>query len=136
MPDHLSGWSFRASFTSGLCHAAVEETDDVKEVWDCVAAIKHGMRRMRSGFPFHCRNVSSEMHEIFLMSDRRASEQPGQFYRSQKWIGGTRPVMPFSCHHRLNRLDECLSAFDRFLHADDPTSPDARRERGRADRLA
>ena len=35
-----------------------------------------------------------------------------------------------------NRLDECLSAFERFLHADDPTSRDVLARARRADRLA
>jgi hypothetical protein len=102
----------------------------------CRSAIERGMRRVRSGFKLSLR-LLREMHKILLKSGRGASEQPGEFRRSQNWIGGTRPGNALSVPPPPNRLDECLSAFERFLH--DPTSRRGTRalgERWRADRLA
>jgi Fic family protein len=96
--------------------------DDVTEVSNYVAAIEHGMRRMRGGFPLSLR-LLREMHEILLKSGRGASKQPGEFRRSQNWIGGTRPGNALFVPPPPNRLDECLAAFERFLHRDDPAMP-------------
>ncbi len=96
--------------------------DDVAEVSNYVAAIEHGMRRMRGGFPLSLR-LLREMHEIILRSGRGASKQPGEFRRSQNWIGGTRPGNALFVPPPPSRLDECLGAFERFLHADDPAIP-------------
>jgi len=96
--------------------------DDVTEVSNYVAAIEHGMRRMRGGFPLSLR-LMREMHEILLKSGRGASKQPGEFRRSQNWIGGTRPGNALFVPPPPNRLDECLGAFERFLHLADPAMP-------------
>lgn len=96
--------------------------DDVTEVSNYVAAIEHGMRRLRGGFPLSLR-LLREMHAILLQSGRGASKQPGEFRRSQNWIGGTRPGNALFVPPPMDRMDECLDAFERYLHADDPTAP-------------
>jgi Fic family protein len=96
--------------------------DDVAEVSNYVAAMEHGMKRLREGFPLSLRLIR-EMHAILLQSGRGASKQPGEFRRSQNWIGGTRPGNALFVPPPLNRLNECLDAFEKFLHADDPQLP-------------
>lgn len=96
--------------------------DDVTEVSNYVAAMEHGMRRMRGGFPLSLR-LLREMHEILLRSGRGASKQPGEFRKSQNWIGGTRPGNALFVPPPPNLLDDCLGAFERFLHTDDPEVP-------------
>jgi len=96
--------------------------DDVAEVSNYVAAIDHGVRRLRGGFPLSLR-LLREMHEILLKSGRGAAKQPGEFRRSQNWIGGTRPGNALFVPPPPDRLMECLDAFERFLHLDDPTLP-------------
>ena len=96
--------------------------DDVTEVSNYVAAIDHGMRRMRDGFPLSLR-LLREMHEILLKSGRGASKQPGEFRRSQNWIGGTRPGNALFVPPPPHRLDECLGEFEKFLHTDDQSMP-------------
>jgi hypothetical protein len=78
-----------------------------------------------------------EMYKILPKSGRSASGQPGQFRRSQDWIGGTRPGNALCVPASRHRLDGCLSASERFLR--DPTSRGGARALGehwRADRLA
>ena len=96
--------------------------DDVTEVSNYVAAIEHGMKRMRGGFPLSLR-LLREMHEILLKSGRGASKQPGEFRKSQNWIGGTRPGNALFVPPPPNHLDECLGAFERFLHTEDQSMP-------------
>src|SRR5437764_8906159 len=64
--------------------------DDVVEVSNYVAAMEHGLRRLRNGFPLSLRLIR-EMHEVLLRGGRGSNKTPGEFRRSQNWIGGTRP---------------------------------------------
>ena len=64
--------------------------DDVSEVSCYVAALEHGLARVRGGFPVSNR-LLREVHGILLSHGRGADKQPGEFRRSQNWIGGTRP---------------------------------------------
>ena len=68
-------------------HVAVE---DVEEVSNYVAALQHGLRRLTGGFPLSLRLIR-EIHEVLLTGGRGANNMPGEFRRSQNWIGGTRP---------------------------------------------
>jgi Fic family protein len=96
--------------------------DDVAEVSNYVAAMEHGLKRLREGFPLSLRLIR-EMHAILLHSGRGASKQPGEFRRSQNWIGGTRPGNALFVPPPPDRLNECLDAFEKFLHVDDPQLP-------------
>jgi Fic family protein len=96
--------------------------DDVAEVSNYVAAMEHGLKRLREGFPLSLRLIR-EMHAILLHSGRGASKQPGEFRRSQNWIGGTRPGNALFVPPPPDRLNECLDAFEKFLHMDDPQLP-------------
>jgi Fic family protein len=57
--------------------------DDVEEVSNYVAALQHGLRRMRAGFPLSLRLIR-EIHKVLLSSGRGCRAQPGEFRRSQK----------------------------------------------------
>lgn len=96
--------------------------DDVTEVSNYVAAMEHGLRRLRGGFPLSLRLIR-EMHEILLRSGRGASKQPGEFRTSQNWIGGTRPGNALFVPPPPDRLPECLDAFEKFLHVEEPDLP-------------
>ncbi len=64
--------------------------DDVEEVSSYVAAMQHGLRRIKGGFPLSLRLIR-EIHGILLRGGRGANKAPGEFRRSQNWIGGSRP---------------------------------------------
>jgi len=97
--------------------------DDVEEVSSYVAALNHGLRRIRDdGFPLSLRLIR-EIHGVLLRTGRGSSKQPGEFRRTQNWIGGTRPGNATFVPPPPERLIECLDAFERFLHADHPGIP-------------
>jgi Fic family protein len=96
--------------------------DDVAEVSNYVAAMEHGLKRLREEFPLSLRLIR-EMHEILLHSGRGASKQPGEFRQTQNWIGGTRPGNALFVPPPKDRLMECLDAFEKFLHVEDPQLP-------------
>src|SRR3569832_333425 len=91
---------------------------DVQDVSNYVAAMNHGLARLRSGFPLSLR-LLREIHAILISKGRGSEKQPGEFRRSQNWIGGTRPGNAIFVPPPPNRLDECLDALERFLHSED-----------------
>jgi len=102
---------------SELDEAPGVPVDDVAEVSNYVAALDHGLRRLRGGFPISNR-LLREMHEILLRSGRGAAKQPGAFRRSQNWIGGTRPGNAVFVPPPPDRVEELMAALERFLHGE------------------
>ena len=89
--------------------------EDVQEVSNYVAAMNHGLERMRSGFPLSLRLIR-EIHEILLSKGRGSGKQPGEFRRGQNWIGGSRPGNAVFVPPPPELLAECLNQFELFLH--------------------
>ncbi len=89
--------------------------DDVEEVSNYVAAMQHGLRRIKGGFPLSLRLIR-EIHAILLRGGRGANKTPGEFRRSQNWIGGSRPGKASFVPPPPERMMKCLDHFDRFLH--------------------
>lgn len=93
--------------------------DDVEEVSNYVAALNHGLRRMREdGFPLSLR-LLREMHEKLLHGGRGAHKTPGEFRRSQNWIGGRSPATASFVPPPPEYLTQCLGEFETFLHQGD-----------------
>jgi Fic family protein len=92
--------------------------EDVAEVSSYVAALEHGLKRLRGGFPLSLRLIR-EMHEILLSKGRGSNKQPGVFRTSQNWIGGTRPGNAFFVPPPPNHLMECLDQFEKYLHLEE-----------------
>lgn len=97
--------------------------EDAREVSCYVAALEHGLKRLRGGFPLSLRLIR-EIHKVLLGHGRGAKLTPGEFRRSQVWIGGTRPGNAVFVPPPANELDECLKHFELFLNdRPEPTSP-------------
>jgi Fic family protein len=88
---------------------------DVIEVSNYVRAMTHGLQRIRGDFPLSNRLVR-EIHGILLSRGRGAGKAPGEFRRSQNWIGGTRPGNARFVPPPPHRVDSAMSALERFLH--------------------
>lgn len=89
--------------------------DDVVEVSGYVAALEHGLARLRGGFPISARLIK-EMHARLLERGRGSDRQPGEFRRSQNWIGGTRPGNAHFVPPPHTEVAGCVSALERFVH--------------------
>lgn len=96
--------------------------DDVAEVSNYVAALNHGLRRVREDFPLSNRLIR-EIHEKLLARGRGADKQPGEFRTSQNWIGGTRPGNATFVPPPHDALPECMGALEKFLHNDPVHTP-------------
>ncbi len=90
--------------------------DDVVEVSGYVAALEHGMSRLREGFPLSNR-LLREVHEKLLARGRGADKQPGEFRRSQNWIGGTRPGNARFVPPPPQHVEHCMASLERSIHA-------------------
>ncbi|MFQ5750030.1 MAG: Fic family protein [Planctomycetota bacterium] len=97
-------------------------SDDVVEVSNYVAAMTHGLQRLRDGFPLSNRLIR-EIHAILLRSGRGSSKDPGQFRRAQNWIGGTRPGNAVFLPPPPAAIADSMSDLERFLHGQGPPLP-------------
>ncbi len=96
--------------------------DDVEEVSNYVAAMNHGLRRMREGFPLSLR-LMKEMHEVLLSAGRGSTKAPGEFRASQNWIGGSRPGNAAFVPPPPHKVIECMGLLEKFLHNDPVKTP-------------
>jgi len=69
-----------------------ENLDEIKEVINYVRALNHGIERLKE-LPMSLRLIK-EIHKILLEGTRGEHRNPGQFRRSQNWIGP--PGFPLS----------------------------------------
>ena len=89
--------------------------EDVEEVSNYVKAINYGVERLKDDFPLSLR-LLKEIHAILLSGCRGSIQMPGEFRRSQNWIGGTRPGNALFVPPSIDYLSDCLSDFEKFLH--------------------
>ena len=92
--------------------------DDVTEVSSYVAALNHGLKRMRGGFPLALRLIR-EIHKVLLTNSRGQQKTPGEFRRSQNWIGGTRPGNARFVPPPPDQVTDLMSQLEKFMHAND-----------------
>ncbi len=93
---------------------------DVEEVCNYLDALTFAREQLAdpSGLPLSMR-LLNETHQLLLRGVRGENKQPGEVRRSQNWIGGSRPGNAAYVPPPPNLLPEVLSAFERYIHADD-----------------
>ena len=89
--------------------------DDVREVSNYVAALDHGLRLLEGGLPLSLR-LFREIHGVLLARGRGSAQTPGEFRRSQNWIGGTRPGNAAFVPPPAEAVPECMGRLELFLH--------------------
>jgi len=89
--------------------------DDVVEVSSYVAGLEHGLTRLAEGFPLSCR-LLREIHSRLLARGRGADRLPGEFRRSQNWIGGTRPGNARFVPPPPGLVEDCMGQLEQFIH--------------------
>ena len=96
--------------------------DDVVEVSNYVAALEHGLARIKEGFPLSNRLIR-DMHEILMRRGRGSEKQPGEFRRIQNWLGGATPADAIFVPPPADRVPDCMAALERFLHDEPDSTP-------------
>ncbi len=117
----------QSSFADLLLYEIDEQpgvpVEDAREVSRCVAALEHGLKKLRGGLPL-CMRLLCEMHKVLLSHPGGRGETPGEVRRSQVWVGGTRPGNAAFVPPPAAELAACLKPFERFLNDEpEPTPP-------------
>lgn len=96
--------------------------DDVREVSNYVAALDHGLRLLDQELPLSLR-LFREIHGVLLNKGRGSHQAPGEFRRSQNWIGGTRPGNAAFVPPPPEVVLECMGQLELFLHDEPEATP-------------
>ena len=102
-----------------------EDINEIKEVVNYVKAMNYGMSRLKENdFPMSLRLIR-EIHNLLLKGVKGASRRPGEFRRSQNWIGPPGSTINEAIfipppHHMLNEL---MSELEKFIHRKDNIPP-------------
>ncbi|MCP4050435.1 MAG: Fic family protein [bacterium] len=98
------------------------KTTDADDIIFYIKALNYGLNRLKD-FPFSLRLIR-EIHEQ-LMTDARATHfsAPGEFRKSQNWIGGTTPSNASFVPPAVQDMHSALADLEFFLHADTATIP-------------
>lgn len=90
--------------------------DEVREVSRYVAALQYGVKQIRSGkLPLSLRLIR-EIHKVLMKAGRGAAQAPGEFRRTQNWVGGTRPANATYVPPPPPDMLAALHNLERFLH--------------------
>ena len=94
--------------------------DDVDDILHYIKALNYGIKRVTNeNFPMSLRFIR-ELHEK-LMHKARATHfsDPGEFRKSQNWIGGTRPDNARFVPPPVEDMHRSLGDLERFMHEED-----------------
>lgn len=95
---------------------------EVAEPLNYVRALYHGLDRIDRGFPLSNR-LFREIHAILLEGTRGGAQAPGEFRRSQNWIGGSRPGNARYVPPPPEKVPEAMGDLERFLHDQPARTP-------------
>ncbi len=102
-------------FEAGDEESIAAVRDDVQEVRNYVTALDHGIRRVNDGFPLSLR-LLREVHAHLMDGVRGDRATPGEFRRSQNWIGGTSPSDAAFVPPPVDVMNTALDDLESFLH--------------------
>jgi Fic family protein len=88
--------------------------EDVREVSRYVAALRYAIDRIAGGFPMSLRLIR-ETHGVLMTDGRGGNQTPGEFRRTQNWIGGTRPGTARFVPPPPNELMGALGDLEKFI---------------------
>ena len=94
----------------------LKNINDVKEVVNYIEALNHGIKRL-ADFPMSIRLIK-EIHEILLDDGRGKEKTPGEFRKSQNWIGSPGSSLLTASYVPPPPADaiEAMSDLEKFFH--------------------
>ena len=96
--------------------------DDVNDILHYIKALNYGLSRVATeNFPISLRFIR-EIHQK-LMSQARATHfsNPGEFRKSQNWIGGIRPDNAKFVPPPVSQMKEALDDLEKYIYSSDST---------------
>jgi Fic family protein len=96
--------------------------DDVSDILHYIDALNHGIKRL-SDLPLSLR-LLLEIHKE-LMTDARRTQHafPGEFRRTQNWIGGTSPANARFVPPPVHEMNRALDELEKFIYDEAPVLP-------------
>jgi Fic family protein len=91
------------------------DLQDVEEVSHYVEAMNYGLARIKDELPLSLRLIR-EIHGVLLRGGRGKHKTPGEFRRSQNWIGGSRPGNALFVPPSPEYLKDCLADLENFFY--------------------
>ena len=98
---------------------------DITETSNYLKALDFGIKRLEEGFPLSLRLIC-ELHQILMSSGRGSTKQPGEFRRSQNWIGGSRPSRAVFVPPPPQAVPSCMGELEKFIQQERSFDPNAR----------
>ncbi len=96
--------------------------DDVNDILHYIRALNYGLKRLQE-MPLSLRLIK-EIHRELMKDGRKTHfSDPGNFRRSQNWIGGTSPSNAYFVPPPPYEMERALSDFEKFLHQEDSLLP-------------
>ncbi|MCG2710906.1 MAG: Fic family protein [Candidatus Omnitrophica bacterium] len=94
--------------------------EDVDDILHYIKALNYGMKRVTAdNFPMSLRFVRELHKELMYKARVTHFSDPGEFRKSQNWIGGTRPDNARFVPPPVNDMNTSLGELEVFLHTDD-----------------
>lgn len=111
----------QSSLSDLLAHEASDTgvppaDSDVREVSNYVGAMERGLERLKD-LPVSLR-LLKEIHAVLMAGVRGGEKSPGEFRRTQNWIGGSMPGNARFVPPPPHEMSAALDDFERFLHAE------------------
>lgn len=101
---------------------AEERRDDWEEVQNYIKALDHAIQSLHQ-LPFSSRLIK-QTHKILLKGVRGKHKLPGEFRRSQNWIGGASLKDATFVPPIHSSIHECLNDLEKFAHNQEHFFPD------------
>ncbi len=96
---------------------AKEKRNDWEEVQNYISALQYAINKLET-LPFSSRLIR-ETHKILLQGVRGKHKLPGEFRRSQNWIGGATIDDAIFVPPVFASVDEYMSDLEKFMHNED-----------------
>ena len=95
----------------------IEQGDDVKEVHNYVTALSYGLERLQT-LPISSRLIR-EIHEKLMQGVRGGNLNPGEFRRTQNWIGAAGSAIMTATYvpPPVDEMNQALGDLENFIHA-------------------
>lgn len=101
-----------------------EKRDDAREVQNYILAMNEGINKItKDNFPLSSRLIR-ELHYTLLQGARGEHKTPGEFRKSQNWIGGASPSSAVYVPPSHIDVPELISDLEFFMNNDEINVPD------------